>query len=425
MVALCTSCKVAVPKDCMSNNLRPWHKGCKNRQAIIDEFRALPIAASITELTTCTDGSPALSFLLPPEPGYCCPECTSFRTISWVEFRKHRKKSHSKTTSRSEKEDMSCHLQRWTIGRGHYCSQYWLVDIQAPPNSCCLPSSEIAVVEDEVDVAERTLAVMEADEEARLREEDQRDATFDFELDMDENSDWLRGCGWPKWFRQKPMAILLAAATVPNRGCARDLFLGSWNGVDCISPAASEKALQLLSTATQQVLSRCQESLISTPRVLRCWVRSWGHSFSPYPFSLPTPPTLRKYSRIWTSAVCYFMRLRMLSRRLHESTTHLCGFELSNPQKSALDSVWATLIGITAFTLVFHSGTCRVPTLQPPAPKVPVWNVSRSASCRGKVAAPGTRRECRPILAPWNPSRTLNRGLPPASELPSWNVSRL
>jgi hypothetical protein len=183
--------------------------------------------------------------------GTAVPSVPPSDTISWVEFRKNRKKSHFKTNSRSEKEDMSCHLQRWTIGRGHYCSQYWLIDIQAPPNSCCLPSSEIAVVEDEVDVAERTLAVMEADEEARLREEDQRDATFDFELDMDENSDWPRGSGWPKLFRQKPIAMLLAVATVPNRGCARDLFLWSWNGVDCISPAASEKALQLLSTATQ------------------------------------------------------------------------------------------------------------------------------------------------------------------------------
>ena len=194
-VALCTSCKVAVPKDCMSNHLRSWHKGCKNRQAIIDESGALPIAASITELTPCADGSPPLSFLLPPQPGYRCPECTSFRTISWVEFRKHRKKSHSKTTSRSEKKDMSCYLQRWTIGRGHYCSQYWVIDIQALPKSCCLLSSEIAVVEHHIDMADRTLAVMEADDEARLRADDQRDATFDFELDMDENSDWLRGCG--------------------------------------------------------------------------------------------------------------------------------------------------------------------------------------------------------------------------------------
>lgn len=66
-------------------------------------------------------------------------------------------------------------------------------------------------------------------------------------------------------------------------------------------------------------------------------------------------------------------------------------------------------------TLVFPSGTCRAPTVHPPAPKVPAWNLSRSkiASCGGKVAAPGTCRECRPILAPWNPSRILNKDLAP------------
>jgi hypothetical protein len=78
-------------------------------------------------------------------------------------------------------EDMSSHPQRWTIGRGYHCSQYWIVNIQALPNSCCSLSSVVAVVEDEVDVAERTLAVMETDEETRLREEDQRHFTFDFE----------------------------------------------------------------------------------------------------------------------------------------------------------------------------------------------------------------------------------------------------
>jgi hypothetical protein len=58
---------------------------------------------------------------------------------------------------------------------------------------------------------------------------------------------------------------------------------------------------------------------------------------------------------------------------------------------------------------------------------IPDWNVSRSnfAPCGGKVAAPGTRRECRSIPTPWNPSRSLTQDLPPASKSPSWNVSRL
>jgi hypothetical protein len=77
-------------------------------------------------------------------------------------------------------------------------------------------------------------------------------------------------------------------------------------------------------------------------------------------------------------------------------------------------------------TLVFSNGTCRVPILHPPAPKILFWNVSRSniAPCGCKVATPGTRRECRSVPTPWNPSRTLNRA-PPSSKLSSWNASRL
>jgi hypothetical protein len=76
-------------------------------------------------------------------------------------------------------------------------------------------------------------------------------------------------------------------------------------------------------------------------------------------------------------------------------------------------------------TLVFPNGTCRVPILHPPAPKVLVRYVSRSkiAPCGCKVAVPGTRRKCRSVPTPWNPLRTLNRA--PSSKLPSWNASRL
>ena len=111
-----------------------------------------------------------------------------------------------------------------------------------------------------------------------------------------------------------------------------------------MSPVATEKALQLLSVASYQVLSRGQETLTGTPRVLRCWVRSWTQSFSPYPFSLPSSPTIRKYGRIWISGLCYFIRLHLLARRLNKSTRHLCGFELSEPQKDAIDGVWSRLL---------------------------------------------------------------------------------
>lgn len=184
---------------------------------------------------------------------------------------------------------------------------------------------------------------MEADEEARLQKENEQSVAFDEELEQDESSDWLQGCCWPQWFRHKPIPLLLTARSMPVGGCPRDLFLGNWHGMDCISPAASERALQLLVVASHQVLARCQLTLQNTPRVLRCWLRSWTPAYFPYPFDSPSAKTVKKYSRIWVSGVCYFMRLRLLTSHLRESTVDLCSVEFNNAQTSAMDSVWAVL----------------------------------------------------------------------------------
>ena len=109
--------------------------------------------------------------------------------------------------------------------------------------------------------------------------------------------------------------------------------------MDCISPAAAERSLQLLVMASHNVLARCQEMLQNTPSVLQCWVRSWMHSFSLYPFELPSAPIIQKYSYTWISAICYLMRLHLLARRFHKSTLYLCSFELTDAQKSAIDSI--------------------------------------------------------------------------------------
>jgi hypothetical protein len=42
-----------------------------------------------------------------------------------------------------------------------------------------------------------------------------------WELGTDENSDWLRGCRRPVWFRQKLLILLLAASTVPIMSASR------------------------------------------------------------------------------------------------------------------------------------------------------------------------------------------------------------
>lgn len=225
----------------------------------------------MSQLLPCADGSPPLSFLLPPAPGFCCTYCSDFKTISDHEYRKHVRKEHNISDHVLSKKHGACLLQRWTVGKGRHGGKYWIVNSTSSPRGCCSPTHDVvAESQHNVDPAKRTLADMEADEKARLFMENEKDIAFDQGLDMDENSDWLRACGWSLWFRQKPLPLLLAAASMPVLGCPRDLFLGRWNGVDCVSPATSERQLQLLVVASHRVLSRCQDTLKRTPRVLRC-----------------------------------------------------------------------------------------------------------------------------------------------------------
>lgn len=63
--------------------------------------------------------------------------------------------------------------------------------------------------------------MMEAEEEARLADE-AYNLTYPFvKLEHDENTDWLRGCGWPRWFAGKLSLHLIAATAqlpIPEHG---------------------------------------------------------------------------------------------------------------------------------------------------------------------------------------------------------------
>lgn len=90
---------------------------------------------------------------------------------------------------------------------------------------------------------------MEKDEEKRIHNLKDREIALHDDLETDENTEWLCASGWARWFQHKPLSLLVTAATMPLPGCAKDLFLGSWHGVKCLSPAKMEKTLQLVAIA--------------------------------------------------------------------------------------------------------------------------------------------------------------------------------
>lgn len=69
---------------------------------------------------------------------------------------------------------------------------------------------------------------MEADEEERTHRGGEQDLALD-DLEADENTNWLRGYGWPWWFRHKLKPVIFIITFRLLRFLVR--FFGSPNGL--------------------------------------------------------------------------------------------------------------------------------------------------------------------------------------------------
>jgi hypothetical protein len=67
-----------------------------------------------------------------------------------------------------------------------------------------------------------------------------------------------------------------------------------------------------------------------------------------YPLECPQTSSLRKYSRIWTSAICYFFRIWEQGRRSKETTVGLCGIDFTIQQRAAMQAVWSHFEPLTS-----------------------------------------------------------------------------
>jgi Chromo (CHRromatin Organisation MOdifier) domain len=118
--------------------------------------------------------------------------------------------------------------------------------------------------------------------------------------------------------------------------------MGRWHDVDCVSPAASERILWKLISASHLVFARCEETVEKTPRVFRCWLRSWTPSFLPLPFELPQRiKTRQRYYSYARQFLCYFYRIHHAARGWHEKTEDLSSLQLTATQVAMMDFVWA------------------------------------------------------------------------------------
>jgi hypothetical protein len=119
---------------------------------------------------------------------------------------------------------------------------------------------------------------MEAEEETRLLQEEQESMSLSNKLEHNEKMDWLRGCGWPRWFAQKLLHLIITTSRVPPSS-NEAVHFGTWNCMGGISCAALETKLRRRLGIVALVLDWYKETLRQTPRVMRCWLRSWGSPF--------------------------------------------------------------------------------------------------------------------------------------------------
>jgi hypothetical protein len=102
------------------------------------------------------------------------------------------------------RDDLSCSVQGWACF-GRNPKKTWRVDgvtTKGQPEAKARPGWDQSVLDDPATAA---LLQMEDEEEARLLREEQEWMSLSNELEHDENTDWLRGCGWPRWYANKPL----------------------------------------------------------------------------------------------------------------------------------------------------------------------------------------------------------------------------
>lgn len=190
---LCTPCRSIVPYQMLYSHLHNYHKIrsslCK---VIVSQHEGLPVSQTNADVVPLPAGSPPLEFLAPPERGYFCPQC-DYTTSSWDVLLLHFRGAPC-PRGRKTRNDLSCFVQRWApVGRK--VGGVWRVKDALDTARWGMgnrPCCDQSVLEDPATAA---LLQMEAEEEARLLQQEREAKSLSNELVHDEKTDWLRGCG--------------------------------------------------------------------------------------------------------------------------------------------------------------------------------------------------------------------------------------
>jgi hypothetical protein len=181
---LCTPCRSVVPYKTLHHHLRHYHKTrssvCKT---ILSQYEGLPVSQTDADVVPRANDSLALEFLAPPERGYFCPQCDQ-TTCSWDTMLLHFRKTQCSREQRTRNE-LSCLLQRWSPIRRNVGGTWRVGDATRTSQGEKRSSLDWSESDDPATVA---LLQMEAEEEARLLQQDRELMSLSNELEHDEKT---------------------------------------------------------------------------------------------------------------------------------------------------------------------------------------------------------------------------------------------
>jgi hypothetical protein len=312
----------------------------RQRKAIIARYATSAVVKPDLVQTPAGTSQPIFGLPAPIAAYQCLADQCYVIYQSYGHMRQHANREHGWRKS-VKQPDFWVPVMAQTFFQGRRHIKYFAVQEEPAVPKEQIPPQRPASEQDAFDE-------MEAEEEQRLLQIEEDAPTLDDQLEHDQNTDWLRGCGWPTWFVGKSLMVIVSAASLPTAALLTDLLLGEWHGQPCVSTLLVERVLQRVLQATEIVLARCEETVRETPRVFRCWLKSWTPSFVPYPFELlQREGSRRRYFSYWRKFICYVYRIHHLSVRLKERPQDLTGLHLTALQVQMMTYVWHAFAAIS------------------------------------------------------------------------------
>jgi hypothetical protein len=122
----------------------------------------------------------------------------------------------------------------------------------------------------------------------------------------------------------------------------RDYTLGFWAGEAIQSPVEDEDRIQQLAQLLYEVFDRCEETLATTPHMLRYWLKGYHqYRFYPKPFqAFQRPESRRRYRGQWQRFLYFVLRTWRTEPGIRDDIYGVCYSAL---QETLLSQLWTAL----------------------------------------------------------------------------------